>query len=259
MNDDELRSAIGENIWFHSIELRPGIVTPGPKRPELLEAEASAYFSPIDLVGRSVLDVGAWNGFFSFEAKRRGASRVLATDSFTWRHPEYRGRETLMLAREQLNLDVETLEIDAGNISSSIGIFDVTLFLGVFYHLVDPIAVLSNLRSVTSRLLIIETHQDALSLDQPAMIFYPGIELDNDPTNWWGPNPELVFRLLKQVGFKKIFYQDHPLHRFGSEFAIRRRGIYHAFIEDDNNNIIIGDHDWIDLDDPEKRRSLVVR
>jgi len=36
---------------------------------------------PADLTGKTVLDVGARDGYFSFEAERRGASRVLAIDS----------------------------------------------------------------------------------------------------------------------------------------------------------------------------------
>ena len=39
---------------------------------------------PADLSGQSVLDIGAWDGFFSFESERRGANRVLAVDSFCW-------------------------------------------------------------------------------------------------------------------------------------------------------------------------------
>ena len=37
-----------------------------------------------DLSGITVLDIGAWDGFFSFEAERRGAKRVLATDLPAW-------------------------------------------------------------------------------------------------------------------------------------------------------------------------------
>ena len=39
---------------------------------------------PLSLAGESVLDIGAWDGFFSFEAERRGASRVVAADYYSW-------------------------------------------------------------------------------------------------------------------------------------------------------------------------------
>ncbi|HEY7441177.1 MAG TPA: hypothetical protein VH701_02065, partial [Vicinamibacterales bacterium] len=67
--------------WWHTIDLGNGIVTPGldPTPARLPEIQL-----PDDLSGLSVLDIGAWDGFFSFEAERRGARRVLATDSFCW-------------------------------------------------------------------------------------------------------------------------------------------------------------------------------
>lgn len=257
MDDEALRAAVGRYVWFHAMELRPGLVTPGPKRAEILAAEGQGVFGPLDLAGRSVIDVGAWNGFFSFEAKRRGAARVLATDSFTWRHPEYRGRETLELARGVLGLDVETREIDPTEIDAGLGSFDVVLFLGVFYHLVDPIQVLARLRTITAGVLAIETHQDALEIDRPAMIFYPGAELDHDPTNWWGPNPAAMHGLLRQAGFARVFYQDHPFCRAGGEWAFRRRGIYHAFVAADPGPLVAGQPGWLDLDIAANRRALL--
>lgn len=98
-------------LWFHSVDLGNGVVTPGSKSLDVLHAEAEAVFGPLDLRGKSVLDIGAWNGYFSFEAKRRQAERVLATDHFCWT-PEINGRVTFDLARTALNLEIEDLEID---------------------------------------------------------------------------------------------------------------------------------------------------
>ena len=39
---------------------------------------------PDDLTGWTVLDLGAWHGYFSFECERRGADRVLAVDNYAW-------------------------------------------------------------------------------------------------------------------------------------------------------------------------------
>ena len=77
-----------------------------------LRREADAFFGCIDLRGRTFLDIGAWNGYFSFEAKRRGAGRVLATDKFTWTHPHLKGREGFELARKHLGYSIEAEEID---------------------------------------------------------------------------------------------------------------------------------------------------
>jgi hypothetical protein len=97
----------------------------------------------------------------------------------------------------------------------------VVLFIGVFYHMIDPIMVLQKVAALANDLLVIETHQDLVMLDRPAMVFYPGATLSNDATNWWGPNPACVMELLATVDFHHVFYQRHP------ESA--DRGIYHAF------------------------------
>jgi tRNA (mo5U34)-methyltransferase len=84
-----------------------------------------------------VLDIGAWNGAYSFEAARRGA-RVLATDHFVWTHPEKRGRERFDIANEALGLNIETLLADVPDITlEKVGAWDIVLFLGVLYHLIS--------------------------------------------------------------------------------------------------------------------------
>lgn len=257
MDDDALRQAIARYTWFHSIPLRPGIVTPGGKPLGLLEAECHAILGPLDLAGRSVLDIGAWNGFFSLAAKRRGAARVTALDRFTWRHPDFQGRRALELASRELGLEIEMREHDAEELPAALGRFDVVLFLGVFYHLVDPLRVIAAIAGMTDQALVIETHQDALSEARPAMIHYPDSELDGDPTNWWGPNPEAVYQLLRKQGFGPIYYQDHPLCAPGGPWPLRRRGIFHAF-RGEPGTLVTGSPHWLDMADPATRRALVV-
>jgi tRNA (mo5U34)-methyltransferase len=223
LDDAALREAIARYTWFHSLTLRPGIVTAGTKPAGLLAEEEEAILGSIRLQGREVLDIGAWNGYFSFAAARRGAARVLATDSFTWRHRHYRGRETIELARRELGLPVELHDVDPTEIEPGLGRFDVVLFLGVFYHLENPMLVMRRVRAMTKGVLLIETHQDALDQPRPMMVFYPGRTLNNDPTNWWGPNLALMLTLLLELGFERVEYRNHPVMGAG-------RGIYAAFL-----------------------------
>ena len=37
-----------------------------------------------DVTGRSVLDIGAWDGKYSFLAEQEGAARVVALDHYAW-------------------------------------------------------------------------------------------------------------------------------------------------------------------------------
>lgn len=228
LTDDALRRRMEAIAWFHSIALRPGLVTAGAKSEAVLAEEEAALLGAIDLRGRSVLDVGAWNGYFSFAAKRRGAARVLATDDFAWRHPAHKGQESFELARAELGLDVEMLAIDPARMTKALGRFDVVLFLGVFCHLFDPLDVLERMRDLTAQLLLIETHQDLLARPEPRMVFYPGATLNQDATNWWGPNPRLMRRLLHDLGFARIWYRDHPFYVAPSPGQTSSRGIFAA-------------------------------
>jgi tRNA (mo5U34)-methyltransferase len=217
-----LAAEAARHHWFHSIALGHGVVTAGLKPPAVLAAEARAVFDRVDLTGRSVIDIGAWDGFFSFEARRRGAARVLATDHFTWTHEQFRGRESFDFARRTLNADVEAMDIDVGELTPErVGTFDVVLFLGVFYHLYDPIAGLGRAASLARDLLIVETALDLQDVPRPAMVFYPGAELGNDATNWWGPNVLCMIDLLRGLGFGTI---DATMHPHGAN-----RGIFHAW------------------------------
>jgi len=215
-----LSEAVKQYPWFHSIDLGNGIVTPGTKSAKTHAGESAAFFDPIKMDGATVIDIGAWNGFYSFEAKRRGASRVLATDHYCWNHKELRGRETFELARSTLGLDIEALDIDVTELCPErVGTFDVVLFLGVFYHLIDPIDGLRRAASLAKEVLVVETHCDLGDFDRPAMVMYPGRELDGDPTSWWGPNNACVRELLKALGFVRI---DEPR-------AFTRRAVFHAW------------------------------
>ncbi|MDB5413724.1 MAG: hypothetical protein JWR10_2059 [Rubritepida sp.] len=249
---DELLARMQQIHWFHSIALRPGLTTFGPKTELILAHEEQALLGCLDLHGRTVLDIGAWNGHFSFAAKRRGAARVLATDSYTWTHPHFKGQESFELARAELGLEIDTQLIDPTEITGDLGLFDVVLFLGVFYHLFDPIDVIQRLRSVTGQVLMIETHQDALEKTRPGMVFYPGTTLGGDATNWWGPNPPLMLSLLKQIGFARVMYREYP-------GEVMYRGLYAAFTPEADPAIAAGfGVEWRDLEAPGVLDSLVV-
>ena len=217
----EALATLGDVGWFHSFALSDGTLVTGGKSRAILQAEFEAVLAPIPLDGLTVLDVGAWNGAFSFEAKRRGAASVLATDMFTWTHPVFRGLERFLYVRKDSGLEIEYKLIDVPDITTqTVGIFDVVLFLGVFYHLQDPLSATNCLAEISSRWLVLETELDLDDVPYPAMRYYPGGELANDPTNWWGPNRQCVEALLKNAGFTQIGFTRHPMNP--------TRGIFHA-------------------------------
>jgi tRNA (mo5U34)-methyltransferase len=214
---EELRGRVAEVTWFHTIDLGNGIVTPGidptPSRLEKIHL-------PADFSGMSVLDVGAWDGFFSFEAERRGAERVLAVDSFSWDGGGWGSKAGFELAHAALGSRVESKSVDVLDLSpETVGVFDVVLFLGVLYHMQHPLLALERVASVTGKLLIVETHVDLIRLRRPAAAFYPGPEMNRDASNWWGPNPAAVEAMLGTVGFERVEVVHRPR---GFPFSVAR-------------------------------------
>jgi tRNA (mo5U34)-methyltransferase len=202
MVDDELRSEVSRIRWYHQIDFGNGLTSPGVDNTPLRLARLDL---PRTLSGKTVLDVGAWDGFFSFEAERRGAARVLATDSYSWSGDGWATKAGFELARRALGSRVEDRQIDILDLSpAEMGSFDVVLCLGVLYHMRHPLLALERLASVTKELLVLETVVDMVGTRVPAMAFYPGTELNDDPTNWWGPNVPAVTGMLQSVGFSTV-------------------------------------------------------
>ena len=181
MAGEQLRADVVAVSWFHQIDLGFGVVTPGIDNTPF---KIPKLHLPDRLDGKSVIDIGAWNGALSFECERRGARRVLATDWYCWQNGHKRGFD---LAKRALRSTVEEKEIKVEDISrETVGIFDLVLFLGVLYHAPDPLGYLRRVREVCGGMVIMETLVDAMDYGRPAMIFYEGSSENNDPSNFFG-------------------------------------------------------------------------
>jgi tRNA (mo5U34)-methyltransferase len=217
------RQALADAVpsWWHSIDLGEGAVSRGKKSPEQHAAELRGLQLP-ELTGKTVLDIGAWDGFYSFHCEERGAARVVALDWFTWiienaagpepgpdldsdPDPEdLPGRRGFDLAHRLRGSRVEPVAADFMKLDlDALGAFDVVLFLGVLYHLEDPLGALRRLRRVTGGLAVIETHAIVVPglEERPMWEQYPGAELGADPSNWWGPNARAVLEACRAAGF----------------------------------------------------------
>ncbi len=217
MTENEKEKRIRSHKWFHSINI-DGIITPGSITNDVLKQLLEYLRFPSRLDGLTVLDVGAWDGFFSFEAERRGAARVVAYDLHP---PDYYG---FSLAKELLGSGVEYQQGNVYDISQHMGTFDVVLFRGVFYHLRYPLLALDRLWEVTGQYMLIESQamDSALVLDDgcripladidprltavPLYRFYRRDELNpGDYSNWFSPNSKALEESLRSAGFKPEF------------------------------------------------------
>ncbi len=184
--------------------------------------------------GKTVLDIGCWDGYFSVEALRRGTSRVLATDHYVW-HTQW-SRGAFDLVREHLAPELEVADIDVYDLSpAAIGTFDIVLFTGLLYHMRRPLLAA---RAGGKRLRRSPDPRDGARRHGPRAPgdgVLPGTELKDDPSNWWGPNRLCVEAMLCDVGFGHITYTPTPIpkewtifDRFKRNPAITPRGGYHA-------------------------------
>lgn len=204
--------------WFHSIELEPGIVTPGL---HTCYPSGSDYYSrrfglPRELKGQSVLDIGAWDGLYSFEVEKRAASRVLAVDVDQSEGGNWGGTKGFNFAKKILRSNVEFRPINVYELDPvKIGVFDVVMQFGVLYHLKNPLLALENTARVTGKYALIETAvvprrgiYRFYRNDFPVFAFLPGHA--DDPTNYFYPNIAGLRAALTFVGFKKVevIYND---------------------------------------------------
>ncbi len=198
----DLKSRAAAIRWYHTIDLGDGVITQGiDDTPERL----ARVQLPASLERLTVLDIGAWDGFFSFECERRGAARVVAADYFSWHGGGWGTKAGFNLAREALGSRVEDIDIDVMDLSPErVGTFDVVLFLGVLYHLRHPFLALERIAPLVRQRLVVETVVDMVGFSRPVMAFYPSRELNNDPTNWWGPNIPAVRGMLGSLGFERV-------------------------------------------------------
>lgn len=186
--------------WWHRIRLAPDIITPGIvlHGPDDGDWPTSRFGLPEDLTGKSVLDAGCWDGFFSFEAERRGAARVVAIDVPAGKGGNPFGRAGFDFAKGVLRSRVEFIEMGVYD-APSLGEFDLVLCFGVLYHLIDVLGAIRSLSGAVAHggSCLIET---AISAGQGCYLEYlPG--LDNDPTNFFYPTIPCLFKMCTESGF----------------------------------------------------------
>ena len=196
---DAMAAFIASRRWFHTFHFDNGLSAPSPDPSD----EKLAALGLADIIpGRSVLDIGAYDGYFAFASEALGASRVVACDHIVWNWPGNDSRGNIEFVHEILASRISLLDCPVERLSpEEHGVFDVTLFLGVLYHAADPMGYLRRLRSLTREVAVIETVVDLLDVERPAVAFYPGHTLNRDDSNYFGPNLLALDGMLRKSGF----------------------------------------------------------
>ncbi|MFN2539109.1 MAG: class I SAM-dependent methyltransferase [Mycobacteriales bacterium] len=201
--------------WYHTIELSPGVVTPG-----WFDTRAVAARLPWpDLHGLRCLDVGTFDGFWGFEMERRGAREVLAVDILDpteWDWPvgsdqamvetigaRKRGGDGFAEAAAALQSAVGRRELSVYDLApAEVGLFDLVYVGSLLLHLRDPVRALEAVRSVLGpegRLLLVDAIDLELTVRHPRS---PVARLDGlGRPWWWKPNRAGLARMLEAAGF----------------------------------------------------------
>ncbi len=216
----EARRALDSNpVWYHSIELAPGVVTPG----EVDLRAIAARVLPDDLSGLRALDVGTFDGFWAFEMERRGAE-VVAIDVEQLEAAEWPPISRSRLEREARERGVELgrgFELAAGALGSGVerrlvSVYELTAeaisgpvdfaFSGaILLHLRDPVRALERIAGALSpgaELRLLEPFSRRLTLlspRRPAASFGAAAQ----GFDWWLPNLAALGGWLRAAGLRE--------------------------------------------------------
>ncbi len=211
---------LNEVGWWHSFDLPDGRHIEGVNTVSDLMDRLSKFPIPDDLRGARVLDIGAWDGWFSFEMERRGAD-VVAIDC--WDNPRFRQ------IRSALNSRVEYRQMDVYDLTpETAGRFDIVLFMGVLYHLKHPLLALERVCALATKMAAVdsfvlqERHRPGEDVEnRPIMEFYETDEFGGQRDNWCGPSLPCLMAMCRTAGFARVEHRATLIN--GASIACYRK------------------------------------
>ena len=202
----KLQEEIDRHHWYQRIDLGGGLFTPG-ETEDATAVKFAMMDLPEDMTGMSVLDVGCNEGFFAFEAERRGASRVLAVD---------KSREAAAkfdLVKRTLDSQVEFRRVELTKVKpADTPAFDLVFFLSVFHHLRHPMYVLDHIAKLTRGYAIME-FVEAVPNDgtEPSALVR---KLSKQGHLHILPTRKFLIEILERAGFSPVeILGEHRFHR----------------------------------------------
>jgi len=206
MNREQLLAEVAEHHWYQSIELGDGLITPGETGDATVK-KLDMMDLPQDMSGLSVLDIGCNEGFFAFEAERRGADRVVALD---------KSREAAAkfdLIKRALGSRVEFRRIKLTNlVPRESGQFDLVFFLSVFHHLRHPLMVLDHVAELTRGCAVMEFVEAVPNTGyEPSALVR---KLSKQGHLHVLPTRKFLLEILDRSGFSRVeILGEHRFHR----------------------------------------------
>lgn len=204
MTLQEETDAIGP--WYHVLQLPGGVVTKSyTNYTDLWDAIRSAR-KLIDYKGKTVLDLGTMDGMWAFEAEQLTDGVVVAGD--VWPNKRFIFAQHALRSRvfPLLNADVRVLHDRLESTMRYLKMegFDIIQFMGVLYHLQNPIIGLQQIRRclVPGGVMLLETACCVVGdPDVSNCRFNRNPMLYNDGSTYWLPNLHCLTEMLAMVGF----------------------------------------------------------
>jgi ubiquinone/menaquinone biosynthesis C-methylase UbiE len=229
MTPAEIRQGIEElGPWFYRFEFGGGLET----TPAIPRSVVDIFETRLRMIGRTVdshfgerlrdiecLDIGCHEGFYSIAMARRGVRGVVGIDARPENLKRARFVANAMGVHRIVYRDgrVETLASDQART------FELTLFLGLLYHVEDPMRCLRQVAAVTGELCVLETqvvdevsgvtewgsrdwtrpYQGILALIDETGEFDAGNRETGVSPIATCPSPKALLFMLKQAGFRR--------------------------------------------------------
>jgi tRNA (mo5U34)-methyltransferase len=169
-------------LWFHTFALNPAedVYTPGVARDHRYRVP----YLPSSFAGRSVLDVGTFDGFYAYLAEHRGAERVVAVDNeqyVDWVKARWGvdlpGGAGFRAIGELLSSKVSYRRGDALALADEAERFDVVFCFGILHRVENPLGLVRRLSTLLAPggSLLVETYGagsgDAIEVKRPGDVY----------------------------------------------------------------------------------------
>ncbi len=217
---EDWHQRLSKQGWWHSFELPDGTLIEGVNSLDAQKARIAQFPIPADLTGKRALDIGAWDGWFTFELERRGA-QVVAIDR--WDNPRFREMHAALGSHAEYR-QMNVYELDP----AKVGRFDIVLFLGVLYHLKHPLLALERVCSVTDDLAAVESFAltdrflPGMQVEQHSLLrYFERDEFGGQFDNWFAPTPRCLVEMCRTAGFARV--ELGAVHDYGAVVACHRR------------------------------------
>ena len=245
-----------EDCRFYTVQDIPGLREP-TKGEWDLRKNVDKYLGGLVFKDKTVLEIGPASGYLTFEIENRGGVMtcielslkedkwdVVPKCTHDWKKEEKEHRESggppgqnsFWFAHKAFNSQARVIYSHVNNITSDIGLYDISLMGCTLLHIQNPFLALQNMLCVTKEKAIITDLMPSVNrriigflpkviqrminkistiVGVPYMEFLPGSN-DKHMFSWWLISPKTIVHIAKIFGFEKTKVSYHVQYHNGN-------------------------------------------